>query len=109
MLERSRSLVGESVGEKIPRGSGRVVRPRRRRKIGAPPSLPSWWRTEGLGDEGCGSLCAGSACLPRGGDEPATGGTGVRDRPEDGGEDAAVLGAAGLPAQQAAGAPQAGQ
>src|SRR3954454_4684688 len=34
----------ESGGEKIPHGSGWVVWPRRR-KIGALPSLSSWWRT----------------------------------------------------------------
>src|SRR4051794_4316472 len=65
-------------------------------------SLPSCREMEGQGDEGCGSLRAGSACLPGGGDEPAAGGAGLRPRPEDGGEDAALLGAAGLPAEQAA-------
>src|SRR3712207_6084354 len=98
----------ESGGEKLPHGSGRVVR-LRRREIGAPTGgFPSLLWTEGVGDEGGGSVCAGSACLPCGGDEPAAGGAAVRDRPEDGGEDAALLGAAGLPAQQAAGAAQAG-
>ena len=97
----------ESGGEKLPHGSGWVVR-LRRREIGAPTGgFPSPLWTEGVGDEGCGSVCAGSARLPCGGDEPAAGGAGVRHRPEDGGEDAALFGAAGLPAQQAAGAPQA--
>src|SRR5215210_5078409 len=88
----------ESGGEKIPRGSGRVVW-LRRCEIGALPSLSSPWRTEGLGDESRGFVCAGSACLPCGGDEPAAGGAAVWHCPEDGGQDAAVFGAAGLPAQ----------
>ena len=60
----------ESGGEKIPHGSGRVVWPRRR-KNGALHSLPSAWLMEGVGDEGSGSVCTGSAGLPCGEDEPA--------------------------------------
>ena len=54
----------ESGGEKLPRGSGWVVR-LRRREIGAPTGgFPSPLWTEGVGDEGCGSVCAGSAHPP---------------------------------------------
>src|SRR5882757_6029479 len=62
----------------------------------------------GLGDEGRGAVCKGALRGPDRGDQQARGGASVWHRPSDGGEDAVILGAAGIPAQPAAGASEAG-
>src|SRR5205807_7703673 len=58
----------------------------------------------GLGDEGRGAVCKGALRGPDRGDQQARGGASFWHRPSDGGEDAVILGAAGIPAQPAAGA-----
>src|SRR4051794_32796637 len=90
VLERAELRAGqrESGGEKIPPGSGQVVWLRRCAIwVGALPCLSLSFQTEGVGDEGCGSVCAGAVCLRHRGDDPAAGGAPVRPRPEDGGQD----------------------
>jgi hypothetical protein len=62
----------------------------------------------GLGDEGRGAVCKGALRGPDRGDQQARGGASFWHRPSDGGEDAVILGAAGIPAQPAAGASEAG-
>src|SRR5271166_5266028 len=62
----------------------------------------------GRRDERRGTVRAGAASGVCGGDEPAGGGAAVWDRPADGSEDAGVLGAAGIPAEPATGAAEAG-
>src|ERR1700674_3307031 len=62
----------------------------------------------GLGDEGRGAVCKGALRSEERGDQQARGGASFWHRPSDGGEDAVILGAAGIPAQPAAGASEAG-
>src|SRR6266567_9169824 len=62
----------------------------------------------GLGDEGRGAVCKGALRGADRGDQQARGGASFWHRPSDGGEDAVILGAAGIPAQPAAGASEAG-
>ena len=56
-----------------------------------------------------GALCGGSTGGCRGGSEPSRGGPAVRHRPSHGEEDAELLGAAGLPPDEAGQAAQAGR
>src|SRR5216684_3744173 len=62
----------------------------------------------GRREERRGTVRAGAASGVCGGDEPAGSGAAVWDRPANGGEDAGVLGAAGIPAESAACAAEAG-
>src|SRR5271156_6466776 len=62
----------------------------------------------GRRDERRGTVRAGAASSVCGGAEPEGGGAAIWDRPANGGEDAGVLGAAGIPAESAAGAAEAG-
>src|SRR5713226_10271128 len=58
----------------------------------------------GLGDERRAAVCKGALRGPDRGDQQARGGASFWHRSSDGGEDAVILGAAGIPAQPAAGA-----
>src|SRR5713226_5503493 len=69
---------------------------------------PSAKMGRGRRDERRGTVRAGAASGVCAGAEPARGSAALRDRPADGGEDAGVLGAAGVPAGPAAGAAEAG-
>ena len=70
--------------------------------------VPCWlWR--GAGDVRRGALCGGSTGGCRRGVEPSRGGPAVRHRPPDGEEDAELFGAAGLPADEACAAAEAGR
>src|SRR5271167_3608556 len=62
----------------------------------------------GRRDERRGTVRAGAASGVCGGDEPAGSGAAVWDRPANGSENAGVLGAAGIPAEPATGAAEAG-
>src|SRR5271163_551988 len=62
----------------------------------------------GRRDERRGTVRAGAASSVCGGAEPEGGGAAIWDRPANGGEDAGLLGAAGIPAESAAGAAEAG-
>ena len=63
----------------------------------------------GAGDVRRGALCGGSTVGCRRGVEPSRGGPAVRHRPSHGEEDAELLGAAGLPPDEAGPAAQAGR
>ncbi len=102
---RGRRKDGVSAGGKIPHRSGRVVWSRRSKT----PSVcePSAKMSRGRRDERRGTVRTGAAGGLRGGAEPARSGTAVRDRPTDGGQDAGVRGAAGIPAKPSSAAAEA--
>src|SRR5271166_5587951 len=101
---RERLLVGEVAECERRRENPSLKRPDRpaapEQKSGS--RKPSAKMGRGRRDERRGTVWAGAASSVCGGAEPEGGGAAIWDRPANGGEDAGVLGTAGIPAESAA-------